>query len=423
MSIDEATVTISVSALDELLAKRDAKHEEAMRRLSREVRSTAAAGKGLPADPLGKIFAEHNREHCDPSQPIKLKKGMPGRRADYKAVLQHTRLILDLEFTFEGQKMTFRDLPCSELTPDMVEAWRQQLLITPCYGRYGKPGDGKVYKPYAPATVNRYIGTFQTVISAKVGKRYNPIKGIEREDVEDEGRKGYFTGEAHLNDFLQHCRPLLADMWRVAVNAGGMRKGEVRLLCTSEVDWDEGKIRFAAGLRTKNRRGREFAVCEREMKILRRYRGALEGRGPCSDERCPMGDILAANRENPIHWHVFASPDTAGADPVQDGTLSDWQQDAALGREGKDGVRRGGWRRRLAGNEVPTLHHARHTFATWARIRGEDPEIIRIEAGWRTPSMQARYSKMTRAVFEQIKKLREQSIDAILAELAKREAA
>lgn len=397
--------------IDEAAEKAAAKHVE-----HRIAAAVVEMAKGPSSTTIGEIIERHAAEQCDPRAP---------QRPDHKICRQHVRLHLDLVFEYGGRPMSFRDMPLSETRPEMLEEWKKQLLVTPLLGRWGFVGPlcpacsrvpgvhcvGPGRPCYSPSTANRAVGSFQTAVTWFAGhRRHNPFKGIAREDVEDEGRKGFMTHEQELDGFLRYCRPLLADMWRLAVNAGGMRKTELRLLVVSEVDWLQKTITFPKGNRTKNRKGRTFSVRDEELTILRRYRAEVEQRDPCDDRDCPMIKILRADKKNPTHWHLFADPSSAAASPVSEGTLTDWQQEAAAK-----------WGQLLSG-EVVTLHHARHTFACWSIAKGIPTSAIMREGGWKTLKTFQHYEKSSQALIESCRRSRGRSMVEILAFAAEQDA-
>jgi integrase len=140
------------------------------------------------------------------------------------------------------------------------------------------------------------------------------------EDPNPPSRQGYFTPAA-LQEFLKHCRPLLAAMFRVSARCGGLRRDAVRLLAKHQVDYGAGELVFM------NKGGKERRVLM------------------TADA---MDEIAAWSKLSPGRL-VFPSPkDPTGNRPIPQTTFSNWVRDA----QKASGIT-------LMG-EKAVFHHARH---------------------------------------------------------------
>lgn len=429
--------TFTMEQVQALLAAERAKTEELVKRLAKqEVGSVVGQSKGLPTDKMAKVFADHNRARCD-SDRIGQPEHAPERR-DWRTIVYPTPTILSLPFTYEGERMTIGELPCSRITPEIVDAFTlaaSRSLTTGARGRTilrdkkGAVTGNSGQRVRAPSTVDRMVTAIQIVVAwaaggkdnPRAGKRNSPLKGLLRLCKKGEGRRGgHFADEPELDSFLVVCRPTLADMWRLAVNAGGMRRDELRLLITGEIDEARRVIRFpwlkqsARGVeisRTKSGDGRFFGVRDQEWPMVERRIAEAEERPPCSDTDCKQNAILAAHGKSTRHWHLFPSDLAAEANPVQYKTLGNWQRDAALAwKDSRGNVRT------LANDERVTLHHARHTFASWAVAKGYGLESLLFEGGWADAEMAMAYIKQSRALIEGNVKLLQRSLKEATAE-------
>jgi len=402
MGLDESDLEARLEQMAERL------HEKMLQRASGAAPSLLSA-----AETVGDIFAKYSEQ-------------VASRRTENGCRISLNRnfdvwapLILDLPFVHEDKRMTFRHLPGSELTSEMVESWRQQLIQTPKgSGRRSRPRQ-RIVDPnreeqgYADASINRAVAVFQTVVRWRVGgkKKQSPIRGICRQNVDDAGRKGYFKDEDELKYFLSCCHPTLADMASVSVTAGGMRKSEVRLLTVDQVtDWDEGTItlkgKVAQRSGTKNRKDRTFPILPETLEMLKRRRAIVEALPPC--------DCNAMVKPGP-HWHLFYCPRTSGAPgstagglrlgavPVSDSAMADWMRQA----QRRSGIRING--------EKPVFHHFRHTWATWGLALGVDLPTLMREGGWSTPRMAMAYAKQADTILAKSRQIRQKSMKELRA--------
>lgn len=362
----------------------------------------ATSSGSISNEPIGSIYARFIAEKCDGANIGKLTHRP--EHASWQTVIYQRSLILDLKFRFQDQEISLRDLPCSQASPPLVDAWFRQLARTP------KLRGGK----FKPSSLNRAVNSLQGAVSwdADVAGYESPIRGIKRLSIKGHGRKGHFKDESQLEEFLRFCRPLHADMWRLAINSGGMRRDEIRLLSTCELNPDEQVITFAPGERTKNREGRFFGVRDEEMPMVLRRKEDAEARGPCSDPKCPMPRLLREDGKSPTHYHLFAEPDDADASPVNYWTLGDWQEKAAE-KWAASGAKSGGL---IEGGEVPTFHHARHTWATWASLKGVGLESILRQGGWADAKMAMHYVQKARDMLKLVKQAFSKSVAEAIAE-------
>lgn len=352
--------------------------EETRRIMRAEIEAEAARARGLPDDTLGEIFARWDREVLDP----------PGRespRSDTETARAFVPLILDLPFRRGDSTqpplaqgwITLRNVPCSSLTGEIAESWRQELKITP----KRKPRKKGKTEYYADGTVNRVVGILQGAIKWALGgeSERSPVRGLKHEDTSGQARKGYFRDEQQFADFLRLCKPTLVDMLRLSVNNGGMRKSEVRLLQIKEVDWQAHTIRFPAGKRTKNRKGREFPVRDEEWGILVRRRSAAEAIGTTY--------LFCGRRDNPRA-------------PIPSRTIVDWMRQAA-----RDWRKLVGDDAATLNGETPVYHHGRHTWGTWAGAKGYGFDGIMDEGGWLDVKVARGYVKRAPAVVERARRM------------------
>ncbi len=349
--------------------------EERLARIERLQERAARAGavaKGLPDTPFREIWAAHDREVLRPE-------GGESRRRDQLTFAFHGPLILDLRFFFDGADMSLGDGLVSSFCPEMGEAWLQKLLSRPKVAK-GK-GESKLY---AGATVNRCVASLQSVLTWRFGRRNNPFKAMPRQKVVK--RRAWFKDEPELEDFLRWACFDLQEMLRLICNAGGMRKSEARLLKVSEVDWDARKIILPPGRRTKNGEGRVIPLRDKEyqMLVLRKEKARVIGTP-----------------------YLFSSPavrrGVVPGRPIPDRTLSGWMADAG-----------DKWGKTLNGMR-PVLHLGRHTWATWAAIKGMKFEALKKQGGWSSSEVALSYIQDAAEIHAQTVALLDQTVEEAIA--------
>ena len=124
-----------------------------------------------------------------------------------------------------------------DITPGMVEAYRQKRLVSPS-GRSPK-------NPTRPATVNREIACLKTIFNKamKDGRaERNPCQGVKmlRENNE---RDRVLTPEEYTR-LMAHCPAHIKPVVKLAYYTG-MRQGEILNLTWGQVDVKDGFIKLA----------------------------------------------------------------------------------------------------------------------------------------------------------------------------------
>jgi len=142
-------------------------------------------------------------------------------------------------------KAHFGDKLLKDITPAMVEAYKHQRLSENSHRG----------KPTRPATVNREITTFKTILNKAVknGKaERNPAQGVKQ--LKENNERDRILSPEEYTRLLAHCPPHLSSIVRLAYHSG-MRRGEILTLTWGQVDLKEGFLRLRAE-DTKTNEGR-----------------------------------------------------------------------------------------------------------------------------------------------------------------------
>ena len=130
----------------------------------------------------------------------------------------------------------FGDRLLKDITPALVEAYRQKRLA--------EPSGRTPTKLTAPATVNREMAVFTTIFSKamKNGKaERNPAQGVKLLKENNERNRILSPDEYTL--LLAHCPAHIKPIVKMAYRTG-MRQGEILNLVWDRVDLKEGFIRL-----------------------------------------------------------------------------------------------------------------------------------------------------------------------------------
>jgi integrase len=138
------------------------------------------------------------------------------------------------ELSFKRLLPYFGDRLLKDITPAMVEAYRQKRL--------GEPSGRPPYGSTKPATINREIALFKTIFNKAIsnGKaERNPTKGVKHLKENNE-RDRVLTSEEYAR-LLAHCPAHLKPIVKLAYHTG-MRQGEIMGLTWGQVNLKEGFI-------------------------------------------------------------------------------------------------------------------------------------------------------------------------------------
>jgi integrase len=145
----------------------------------------------------------------------------------------------------------FKDKLLKDITPALIEAYRQKRLTEPS-GRSPK-------NLTQPATVNREIALMRTIFNKAIAngkaERY-PFKGVKQLKENNE-RDRVLTAEEFAS-LLEHCPDHVKPIVRTAYYTG-MRQGEILNLTWGQVDLKEGFIRLGHES-TKTNEGRDVPL-------------------------------------------------------------------------------------------------------------------------------------------------------------------
>lgn len=357
---------------------------EQLRQLMRqEMGAENNRGKGLPEIKVREHWAQWEKAELD-----------SGKRLDAKVCRVHRPLILDLPFDYNGQTLKLGDVQIPDVTKNMGLIWFERLQVKPTELSQRRMSQGVATSPdfFSPGYCNRVLATAQACMTWRLNEN-SPLRGMPRLEADDDARREcYFRTEEQLEDFLRYAHPTLREMARLCCNNGGMRKGEVRRLVHTKskvnplsgwVNWHEKTIVLPKGRgATKNGKGREFPILPKDYDMLLRRRHFSESIGT---------EFLFPNPHD---------PKTATAD----GTITHWVREAAEK-----------WGQLLGGHR-PIFHAFRHTWATWAGIKGLDFNVIKEQGGWTNSEVAMAYVAQAKAVLEATKAKLSRSVQEVLDE-------
>ena len=151
-----------------------------------------------------------------------------------------------------------RDKLLKDITPAMVEAYKQERLGTVSYRN----------KPTKPSTVNRELTTLKTIFNKAVrnGKaERNPALGVKA-FKENNARDRILSPEEYVR-LLAHCPAHLKPIVKLAYHTA-MRRGEILGLTWGAVDLKEGFIKLRAE-DTKTNEGRLVPLNEELVEMFK----------------------------------------------------------------------------------------------------------------------------------------------------------
>jgi integrase len=130
---------------------------------------------------------------------------------------------------------TFGDRLLKDITPAMVETYKQERLGSISYQR----------KPTKPATVNRELTTFKTIFNKAIrnGKaERNPAQWIKQ--LKENNTRDRILSPDEYARLLTHCQAHLKPIVKLAYHTG-MRRGEILNLTWGQLDLKEGFVKLA----------------------------------------------------------------------------------------------------------------------------------------------------------------------------------
>lgn len=184
----------------------------------------------------------------------------------------------------------FKDCYLDSLNPDSVERF---LNVLKQRGKTMPQREGQVFKPYKPATLNRYIACLKTIVNRAIANNQldrNPIKGVKlfkennvRERVLDQAEY-----EALLANCGKHLRPMV-----ILAYATGMRRGEILGL-----RWDQlnlaNKVIQLTPEDTKTNEAREIPLDDDLVEVLKSVQRLVGCPYVFTHKRKPIKDIKTA---------------------------------------------------------------------------------------------------------------------------------
>jgi integrase len=229
-----------------------------------------------------------------------------------------------------------------DITPAMVEAYRQQRLFEP---------SGRTPQHLtAPATVNREVACLKCIFNKAVKNdkaERNPAHGVKHLEENNE-RDRVLTLEEYAR-LLAHCTANLKPIVKMAYHTG-MRQGEILNLVWDRVDLKEGFIRLQPE-DCKTKEGRDVYLNREMVEMLRAMPRGLPG------------------------VRVFA------------------YKGKALGSTFQKAFNAA---KKLAKIDDFTFHDLRHTYVTDRDREGHSHFVIMAQTGHKTMSMLGRYRKVDR---------------------------
>lgn len=271
-----------------------------------------------------------------------------GRGPNIKA---HRKHIDRMECRSAGEKFVLGDLAWVRCDPTTLNAWMEALRSY--VSRFGKPLE--------PSTRDQVRLSLQACFTYHVKTRtigHNPLSGIPREPNRVRRREGFFTPQ-QLEQFLAHCRPVVAAILRTSVRCGGLRNSEVRLLRKSQIDHES----------------REFVVVNKGRNGIKKTKRVL-----ITDD---IYDLIRAWSTTSPGEFVFAHPMSRHGGPIPKTTFNNWMTDAAT----SSGVV-------LFNDEKPVMHHARHTWTMSMLDKGVPDRRIADQLGHASTAMLAHYGAL-----------------------------
>ena len=186
----------------------------------------------------------------------------------------------------------FKDAYLDTLSPDSVErflnALKQRGKTLP-----QKDGQAPRFKPYRPATLNRYIACLKTIVNRAIANNHldrNPIKGVKL-FKENNVRDRVLTQaeyQALLGASAEHIKPMIKLGYFV-----GMRRGEILGLRWDQLDLANRVIKLTPE-DTKTNDAREIPLDDELVQVLKQVPRLLGCPNVFTFRRKPITQIKTA---------------------------------------------------------------------------------------------------------------------------------
>jgi integrase len=157
----------------------------------------------------------------------------------------------------------FGDRLLKDITPALVEAYKQKRLAEPSYRKHQTK----------PATVNRELACLKTIFNKGLenGKtERNPVKGVKM--LKENNERDRVLSQEEFARLLAHCQAHLRPILKLAYHTG-MRRGEILTLTWEQVDLKEGFIL----LRPEDTKINEGRLVPLEEKLVEMFRAMPRG--------------------------------------------------------------------------------------------------------------------------------------------------
>jgi integrase len=246
---------------------------------------------------------------------------------------------------FRRLRETFGRQPAAAITPEKVEAFRDELS-----------------EDHAPATVNRHLQLLRAVFLRAIrdGKVDSTPTSKVRFHRENNKRERYLSDDEERRLF-ETLPAWLHPLVTVALHTG-MRKSELLKLKWSDVDFTTGTIHVRDPKSGENEHVLMNETTKRALKTL-------------SDSRTRVVDLKDALQRH-LNRYVFTAPEGGYIHVLN----RYWYP--ALRRAGIDGLR---------------FHDLRHTFASRVAMSGVDLYTLQALMRHRSPQMTQRYAHLSAA--------------------------
>jgi integrase len=132
-----------------------------------------------------------------------------------------------------------------------------------------REGKSPEYRPFKPATLNRYIACLKTIVNRAIGNNLldrNPIKGVKL--FKENNVRDRVLTQSEYEALLAQCAPHLKPMVVLAYMTG-MRRGEIIRLRWNQLNL-AGKIIGLSPDDTKTNEAREIPLDDELVEILRK---------------------------------------------------------------------------------------------------------------------------------------------------------
>jgi integrase len=141
----------------------------------------------------------------------------------------------DKKYKIAGIKERFGSLPANKMTPNIVEAWRVEMIA-----------GTKDKKAVDPVTTNRWVAVLKNMLTLGLKWKYISGKTLYemRSDIEmfadNDNRERYLT-EEECTRLLNACSPRILPMVVIGLHTG-LRRGSVLGMTWNKVDFNSGII-------------------------------------------------------------------------------------------------------------------------------------------------------------------------------------